>query len=238
MSSSGRQNPEVVPVARPQHQPVRPECHGPAIAVGGRVLDGEQRQDLPPPTDGARSGLALDGSEVQWDARPTILPTCLAHGEDPAAAALTGRRLPLASRFDWRKRTMSHAALAPSHVAVVTGAASGIGLAAARRFAAMGLSVALADLPGERLDSRRARGGGGGRRREILTVPTDVSSRVEVAGLQAAVLERFGARSRADEQCRHPARQRHVRTRGRVGAGAGRQSLGRRSTACRSSCQA
>jgi NAD(P)-dependent dehydrogenase (short-subunit alcohol dehydrogenase family) len=44
---------------------------------------------------------------------------------------------------------MSHAALAPSHVAVVTGAASGIGLAAARRFAAMGLSVALADLPGE-----------------------------------------------------------------------------------------
>jgi len=87
---------------------------------------------------------------------------------------------------------MSHAALAPSHVAVVTGAASGIGLAAARRFAAMGLSVALADLPGERLDSAgrdvAAVDGPG----EILTVPTDVSSRVEVSRLQAAVLERFG----------------------------------------------
>jgi NAD(P)-dependent dehydrogenase (short-subunit alcohol dehydrogenase family) len=87
---------------------------------------------------------------------------------------------------------MSHAALAPSHVAVVTGAASGIGLAAARRFAAMGLSVALADLPGERLDSAGREVAAVDGPGEILTVPTDVSSRVEVSRLEAAVLERFG----------------------------------------------
>jgi NAD(P)-dependent dehydrogenase (short-subunit alcohol dehydrogenase family) len=40
--------------------------------------------------------------------------------------------------------------------AVITGAASGIGLAAAYRFASLGLSVVMADLPGERLDNAQA----------------------------------------------------------------------------------
>ena len=48
---------------------------------------------------------------------------------------------------------MIHPALSSGNVAVVTGGASGIGFAAAERFAAMGLKVALADVPGERLDA-------------------------------------------------------------------------------------
>ena len=87
---------------------------------------------------------------------------------------------------------MTLAALAPAHVAVITGAASGIGLAAARRFAALGLKVALADLPGERLEAAgrevAAIDGAG----EVLTVPADVSSRAEVERLETTVLERLG----------------------------------------------
>jgi NAD(P)-dependent dehydrogenase (short-subunit alcohol dehydrogenase family) len=46
---------------------------------------------------------------------------------------------------------MTHPALVPGAVAVVTGGASGIGLAAALRFAAMGLKVCVADLGSDKL---------------------------------------------------------------------------------------
>lgn len=43
-------------------------------------------------------------------------------------------------------------ALSPGNVAVITGGASGIGLAAAKRLAAMGMKIVLADIAGARLD--------------------------------------------------------------------------------------
>lgn len=86
-------------------------------------------------------------------------------------------------------------AFAPDQVAIITGAASGIGLAAAQRFASMGLKVVLADLPGPALDraeetvaSRSARGP-----EHVMAVPTDVSREEDLTALREYVSERLGA---------------------------------------------
>jgi NAD(P)-dependent dehydrogenase (short-subunit alcohol dehydrogenase family) len=89
---------------------------------------------------------------------------------------------------------MPHPALVPGAVAVVTGGAGGIGLAAARRFAEAGLRIAIADLGADRLARAEAElapltAGG---HADVLALHTDVSRPDELARLEAAVAERFG----------------------------------------------
>ena len=72
-------------------------------------------------------------------------------------------------------------------LAVVTGAASGVGRVAALRFAQAGLGVVLADLLGEKLDEAtdeiRAMASG---EAEVFNVPTDVTDQQAVARLADA----------------------------------------------------
>lgn len=89
---------------------------------------------------------------------------------------------------------MTHPALSSGAVAVITGGASGIGLAAAEKLAARGLKVAIADLPGEKLDAAAAQvaavapGGEG----DVLAVATDVSRPEDLERLEEIIAGRFG----------------------------------------------
>lgn len=89
---------------------------------------------------------------------------------------------------------MPHAAMTPNNVAVITGGASGIGLAAAVRFARLGMKVCIADLGTNRLTeaesklSSAAPGGGA----NIMVMAADVSRTEDVSGLELAVRKRFG----------------------------------------------
>ncbi len=86
-----------------------------------------------------------------------------------------------------------HPALAPGRAAVVTGAASGIGLAAAQRFAALGMRVCLADVDADALGAAAAAlGRATGRPDDVLAVPTDVGRREEVERLRDRAYAAFG----------------------------------------------
>ncbi len=74
--------------------------------------------------------------------------------------------------------------------ALITGAASGIGLATARQFVAEGANVVIADLDPARIDAacREVSGGAG----QVLGLRVDVTDRSSVDAMVSASLERFG----------------------------------------------
>jgi NAD(P)-dependent dehydrogenase (short-subunit alcohol dehydrogenase family) len=87
-----------------------------------------------------------------------------------------------------------HPAMTKDNVAVITGGASGIGLAAAMRFAARGMKVCIADLGADRLKEAEtklssASPAGGG---HVMTAAVDVSRVDDLMALESAVQKRFG----------------------------------------------
>jgi len=86
---------------------------------------------------------------------------------------------------------MTHPALSSGSVAVITGGASGIGLAAAQKLASLGMRVVIADRAADKLagaaETVRAAGAA-----DIMTVALDVADRAQLEALEQRVADRFG----------------------------------------------
>ena len=79
-----------------------------------------------------------------------------------------------------------HPALKPGNVAVITGAADGIGFAAARKLSALGMRVCMADIDADKLSSASKEAG------DVLAVPTDVSKLEDLQHLKEQVYAAYG----------------------------------------------
>jgi hypothetical protein len=88
---------------------------------------------------------------------------------------------------------MTHPVLTAGRVAVVTGAAMGIGFAACRRFARLGMKVCMVDVDADELQAAHVRlvdltpDG----EKNILAVPADVARPADLEALRNTVYERF-----------------------------------------------
>jgi NAD(P)-dependent dehydrogenase (short-subunit alcohol dehydrogenase family) len=87
--------------------------------------------------------------------------------------------------------SISRSPIEPGRVAVVTGAASGIGQGLSERFAAEGMHVVMADVEEPALSKAAAEIAGTGA--SVLPVVTDVSDRAAVEALRDKALSAFGA---------------------------------------------
>jgi NAD(P)-dependent dehydrogenase (short-subunit alcohol dehydrogenase family) len=87
----------------------------------------------------------------------------------------------------------NHPALTPGRVAVITGAASGIGLAAARNFAGLGMKVCMADANAEALKTAAATVAASAKRPDdVRAFPLDVSDLEEMQAFRRACYQAFG----------------------------------------------
>lgn len=89
---------------------------------------------------------------------------------------------------------MPHSALEAGRSAVVTGAASGIGLAACRRFAQLGMKICMVDVDEQGLGEARQRivDAAPGGDEDVLAISTDVASKADMASLKDTVYDAFG----------------------------------------------
>jgi NAD(P)-dependent dehydrogenase (short-subunit alcohol dehydrogenase family) len=94
----------------------------------------------------------------------------------------------------WRGVLVSnHPALAANRVAVVTGAASGIGLAASAKFAALGMKVCMADANAAALEAAAAKlRATAAHPDDVRSFAVDVGNLEDVRRLKAAVTDAFG----------------------------------------------
>ncbi|KAJ7081582.1 hypothetical protein B0H15DRAFT_854197 [Mycena belliarum] len=123
---------------------------------------------------------------------PTPQTSPRSRGPSPKRPALSGSAsFDPSGAHDPTDADTAHPVLHPGRVAVVTGAASGIGAAAARELALLGMKIAIADVPArssalEALGAELTNIVGEG---NVLVVPTDVRVLSDVVRLKEAVYD-------------------------------------------------